>query len=68
MEDKGLEEGRSHNIQNVLLQRLRELTGEVAEPDYQVIIATSMISPELNRPEYTIGQEYIESNKSLKHV
>lgn len=43
MEDKGLEEERSHNFQKVLVQRLRELTGEVAEPDYQVIFATSMI-------------------------
>ena len=68
MEDKGLEEERSHNFQKVLVQRLEELTGVAAEPDYQVIFATSMIAPELNRPEYTIGQEYTESNTSLKHV
>ena len=38
------------------------------EPNYQVIFATSMIAPELNTPEFTVGEYYTESNKSLKNV
>ena len=38
------------------------------EPEYQVIFATSMIAPELNTPEFTVGEYYTESNKSLKNV
>ena len=30
--------------------------------------ATSMIAPELNTPEFTVGEYYTESNKSLKNV
>ena len=68
MEDKGLEEERSRNFQRVLVGRLNELDLGSSEPDYQVIFATSMISPELDTSEYTIGDYYTESNKSLKNV
>ena len=36
-----------------------------SEPEYQVIFATSNIAPELDKPEYTIGEYYTENNKSL---
>ena len=78
MEDKGLEEDRSRNFQKVLVQRLNELETQRRkklepealnfEPSYQVIFATSMIAPELNTPEFTVGEYYTESNKSLKNV
>ena len=64
MEDKGLEEDRSRNFQKVLVQRLNE----IGNPDYQMIFATSMIAPELDKPEFTVGEYYTESNKSLKNV
>ena len=38
------------------------------EPNYQVIFATSMIAPELEREEYTRGEFYTQTNKSLKNV
>ena len=38
------------------------------KPDYQLIFATSMIAPELNKPEYTVGDYYTRENKSLKNV
>jgi hypothetical protein len=38
------------------------------EPSYQVIFATSMIAPELDKPEYTRGEFYTRENKSLKNV
>lgn len=64
MEDKGMEEDRSRNFQRILVQRLKEM----GRTDYQVIFATSNIAPELNTPEYTIGEYYTQSNKSLKNV
>jgi hypothetical protein len=64
MEDKGMEEDRAHNFQRILVQRLNE----IGNPDYQVIFATSMIAPELDKPEFTVGEYYTESNKSLKNV
>lgn len=64
MEDKGLEEDRSRNFQKILVRRLSEF----GNPDYQVIFATSMIAPELDNPQYTVGEFYTRENKSLKNV
>ena len=64
MEDKGMEDSRTHNFQNILVKRLQE----IGNPDYQVIFATSMIAPELERKEYTRGEFYTQTNKSLKNV
>ena len=64
MEDKGMEEDCSRNFQRILVHRLKEM----GRTDYQVIFATSNIAPELNTPEYTIGEYYTQSNKSLKNV
>jgi len=33
---------------------------------FQLIFATSMIAPELDKPEYTVGEYYTPENKSLK--
>lgn len=62
MEDKGMEEDRSRNFQNILVRRIKE----IGNPDYQVIFATSNIAHELDTIEYTIGDKYTEDNKSLK--
>lgn len=64
MEDKGLEEDRSRNFQKILVKRLTEF----GNPNYQVIFATSMIAPELDKVEYTVGEFYTKDNKSLKNV
>lgn len=81
MEDKGMEENRSRNFQNILVRRLKELEAKKKlenkslnlellnlEPSYQVIFATSNIANELNKPEYTVGDYYSQANKSLKNV
>ncbi len=65
MEDKGMEDDRSQNFQKILVYRLKTLS---PQKDYQVIFATSMIAPELDSPEYTIGESYTRENKSLKNV
>ena len=75
MEDKGMEENRARNFQRIVVQRLKELESRnlnpetvSPEPNYQLIFATSNIAPELDTPEYTIGEYYTENNKSLKNV
>ena len=78
MEDKGLEEDRSRNFQRILVQHLNQIEAEKhrnlepgtlnIEPSYQVIFATSMIAPELDKTEYTVGEFYTKDNKSLKNV
>lgn len=64
MEDKGMEPERAANFQRLVVRRLNEMPNQ----DYQLIFATSMIAPELDNPEYTIGENYTGENKSLKHV
>lgn len=50
IEDKGMEQVRSHNFQRLIVQRSRELSVE-----HQIIFATTMIAPELDVPELTVG-------------
>lgn len=64
MEDKGMEEDRSRNFQRIVVKRLADLKN----PDYQLIFATSNIAEELDTKEYTVGEYYTQSNKSLKNV
>lgn len=82
MEDKGLEPDRAVKFQKTVVQMLKEYEEKEKElstnnlkpetcnlkPDYQLIFATSMIAPELNKPEYTVGDYYTRENKSLKNV
>ena len=75
MEDKGLTEDRAVNFQRTVVKMLKEhetrnLKPETgtSEPDFQLIFATSMIAPELDKPEFTVGDFYTQDNKSLKFV
>lgn len=76
MEDKGMEPERSRNFQRLVVRRLKELdaAGENhpsdgnRQPSYQLIYATSMLAPELDKPEYLVGESYTQENKSLKYV
>lgn len=62
MEDKGMEKERSQNFQRLLV----DMCSKFPKDSYQMIFTTSMIAPELNTAEYCIGDEYTETNKSLK--
>ena len=64
MEDKGMEEERSHHFQKLLVAMCSKFPKE----SYQMIFTTSMIAPELNSNEYCIGDAYTSENKSLKFV
>ena len=61
IEDKGMEEGRSHLFQQILLSRVTEL-----ERPCQVIYTTSMMNPDLELADYTIGPAYTSENRSLR--
>jgi hypothetical protein len=61
IEDKGMEPVRSQNFQNRLLEKSTQSSVE-----HQVIFATSMISPELDTEEYTIGDFSTLDNPTLK--
>lgn len=64
MEDKGLTEDRAVEFQKAIVR----LLAEVPQENFQVIFATSMIAPELDDPQYTVGERYTGTNKSLKNV
>lgn len=61
VEDKGMEPVRSQSFQNEIV----EISNEI-EVRHQIIITTSMISPELDNSELCVGEFYTESNPTLK--
>ena len=61
IEDKGMTEARSRNFQRLIMQISNSIKIE-----HQIIFTTSMIDPELDIPELTIGNKYSFDNKSLK--
>lgn len=64
MEDKGIEKERSQNFQNLVVETAEKYSKE----NYQIIFTTSMISEELKDSEYTVGDYYTITNKTLKHI
>jgi hypothetical protein len=50
IEDKGMQPDRSHNFQRMIVA-----VSQAALCEHQVIFATSMIAPELNVPNLTVG-------------
>lgn len=64
MEDKGIELGRVHNFQKILVDYLKKFDKNT----YQVIYTTSFIHPELNNSNYCVGEYYTQDNPSLKNV
>lgn len=61
VEDKGMEERRSHNFQKLIVAR-----SEAAKARHQIIFTTSMICPDLNVEQYTIGPEYDHDHHTLE--
>jgi hypothetical protein len=61
IEDKGMEQARSHNFQNIIVNRSRAVKIE-----HQIIFTTSMIDPELNDDQIVIGPHYTHQNQTLK--
>ena len=61
IEDKGMEEVRSHWFQRLIVERSTE-----ARLPYQVIFSTSMMNPELELEEYTVGPVYTSGRRALR--
>lgn len=61
IEDKGMQEARSQNFQRMIVALANTL-----KIDFQIIFSTSMIAPDLNKPEYCVGEFYTKDNKALK--
>lgn len=61
VEDKGMEPERSRNFQRLLHEKSCS-----AKSTNQMIIATSMIAPELDVPEITVGDFYTHQNRTLR--
>lgn len=60
IEDKGMQEDRSHNYQKIIVNALKN-----TDENHQLIFTTSMITPELDLEEYTVGPYYTNENKTL---
>ena len=63
MEDKGMEQIRTRNLQKKLVEISKNLKVE-----HQLIFSTSMIEPSINNTEMCVGDEYDEINKCLKNL
>ena len=61
IENGGMEQERSHNLQKLILS----LSDSLAV-DHQIIITTAEISPEIEGSAATVGEPYTQENKSLK--
>lgn len=61
IEDKGMEEIRSMNFQRILVD-----LSQRHDVKHQIIIATSMIAPELDNEKYCIGPKYTQNFKTLQ--
>lgn len=60
IEDKGMEQGRSHNFQRLIVKHSLE-----ANVEHQIIFATAMIAPELDTSEYTVGKVSTLDNPTI---
>ena len=63
VEDKGMEDKRSHNFQSIIVQASR-----ATKLEHQIIFTTSTINPDLDKEEYTIGPFYTHSNRTLRNI
>jgi uncharacterized Zn finger protein (UPF0148 family) len=60
VEDKGMEQKRSHNFQEIIVR-----ASEKADLEHQIIYTTSMMNPELDEDDYVIGPHYNHENRTL---
>ncbi|PWJ88234.1 AAA domain-containing protein [Mesorhizobium loti] len=63
IEDKGMEQKRSHNYQHLIIQESAK-----AKFPHQIIFTTSMLDPKLEASGLTVGSHYTRENKALKNI
>ena len=61
IEDKGMEQVRSHNYQEIVVRG-----SEAAKLEHQIIFTTSMLNPALDDNKYVIGPHYTQKNQTLR--
>ena len=61
IEDGGMELARSHLLQNIIAEECATY-----EVDYQLIMATSQIAPDLDNDKFVVGREFTEDDRSIK--
>ena len=61
IEDGGMELARAHLLQEIIVEECNTF-----EIDYQLILATSQISPNLNSENYVVGRAFSEEKRSLE--
>lgn len=61
IEDGGMELPRSHLLQRIILEEC-----ETYKVEYQLIMATSQIAPELNNETYVVGREFTEDDRAIR--
>jgi len=61
MEDKGMEQVRTQNLQAVIA----ELSNN-SNVEHQIIFTTFMINEELNKTDACVGKDYTDSQKTLE--
>jgi len=64
MEDKGIEERRAQNFQNIIIEEAEKNDANL----YQMIYTTSFLSDGLRNSEYCVGEYYTKESPSLKNV
>ncbi|HDL7428984.1 TPA: AAA family ATPase [Yersinia enterocolitica] len=60
IDDGGMEKGRSHRLQKIIVDEVSKY-----EHDFQLIFATSDISPDLEGTEFTVGRYFRPEARSL---
>lgn len=60
IEDGGIELPRAHRLQEIIAEECSSY-----EAEYQLIMATSQISPALDQDKYVVGREFTEDHRSL---
>lgn len=63
IEDKGMEQIRSHNYQKILIEESKG-----AKFPHQIIFTTSMLDPALEESKLTVGAHYTREKKTLANI
>lgn len=61
IEDGGMELARSHLLQKIIAEECASY-----QVEYQLIMATSQIAPELDNEKFVVGREFTENDRSIR--
>ncbi|MFN3436337.1 MAG: AAA family ATPase [Acidovorax sp.] len=61
IEDGGMELARSHLLQRIIAEECATY-----DVEYQLIMATSQITPELDNDEFVVGREFTEDDRAIQ--